>query len=495
MVRNANGAAMPQMRAKNAPLPEGFLLFKRRFYRAVLLRTCAITAAAAFTAIAVLVALWRFGGVDHAAWQWGTVPTLAALVALSLALAIQRPSEGHVARLLDARFGLGERAQTLLAFRGESGDMVALQRADTDRRLRELFPKKQSAHSVWISLCAFVLSAALLLGALLFPVKAETPGEQSNGPTGPAVEPFSLSTWQITAMENLIAEVRESDMAQAPREALVGELESLLETLRKTTTVPEMKAAVIAVIVRAGEIADEANSYDEISDMLKLSPHESVALLGEALSVPDNPMYRDHLDRIVASVTDIVAVVNFAAGIRQTLASVAIPEEDPLRISLITLAEDMELTIIYYSETVQDMLGDAISKFYQSSASALEVQYANSSTAVTVRSRLMEIFGISPSELPSTGESDTEVTPPSEQPPEGSSGAPGAGDTLYGSDDTVYYPEDNTHIEYGEKMGEFYARMQEQLESGGYSEEMKAFIVKYFEALYGKVEESAPNDN
>ena len=470
----------------NAPMPEGFEGFKRRIYRATLIRTLAVALAAGLLTLTVCICLDRFAAVAVPLSAYVALPLVAAALGAIVMLIVLRPSERHVAKTLDATFSMNERVQTMLAFRNSQEAMVSLQREDTDRKLQTIGAAALRHHSVWVCVCALVLSVALLGTSALVPVNAGGVESEQSEPAGPTEPPFRLSEWQITAMENLIAEVRESDMETAPKNATVAELENLLTALRTTNTVAQMKTSVIAVIVRAEEIAGNANSYDNLSKLMKISTCDEVVLLSEVVGTLDNPAYRTQLDEICAALTDADRATAFATGVRQSVSNAGVSESDALRTSLEQLADAVEAVATAAPENWADAMGDAFSAFYLSSSAALDVQYANSATALTVRNRLMEIFGIDPSEVPKTNVPGGIGDLPQQKPEnEGDHGAPGTGDTIYGSKDTIYYPEDNTHIEYGDKIGDFYAKVQEQLQGDNYSEEMKEVIIKYFEALYG----------
>ena len=50
--------------------------------------------------------------------------------------------------------------------------------------------------------------------------------------------------------------------------------------------------------------------------------------------------------------------------------------------------------------------------------------------------------------------------------------------------DTVYDPQTNTHVSYGEILNAYYAKVSEQLMAGGSSESLTNFINAYFSSLY-----------
>lgn len=471
-----------------AELPDGFLKFKRRIQRGVILRTVAIGLSAGLLAVTACLALVRAYELDWRVWYYVMIGVGATLLAAGIAFLVQYPANKRIAKRLDRVFDMNEKVQTMIAFRRTRGDMIAMQREDVGLRLAAIPNKRFKQHSVWVSFVAMALCVVLLTGTILIPATASDPTDEPQTPDGPVEEAFVLSEWQITAMKNLIDSVRESAMAPAPREAMALELETLLEMLRTTDTVPAMKKLVIAVIVDAAALAQKANTCDDVSETMALSPIETVAALAKAIGVPDNPMLREQLDEIRESLSaepTEQTLAAFATAIRQALANTETDADDALRISLEKLADDVDAVASTLSRAATPTLEDAFAAFYLSAGDALGTQYANSDTATMVRNKLMNIFGILPAELPQSGGQgggDTPTEPPSQ---EGQHGAPGTGETIFGSKDIIYYPDDNVHLEYGDVIFEFNAKMQEQLQGNDYSDEMKEMIIKYFDALVG----------
>ena len=471
-----------------AELPDGFVRFKRKIKRAVILRAVAIGLSAGLLAVTVSLGVVRFYELDGRAWQYVLIGLGVAVLTAGVTFLIQYPANKRIAKRLDRLFGMNEKVQTMIAFRRTRGAMIALQREDVGQRLEAIPPKRFKQHSVWISFVAMALCAVLMTGTILIPATASDPDDGPQDPVGPVEEPFALTEWQITAMHNLIDSVRASDMDPAPREAIALELEALLEMLRTTDTVPAMKKLVIGVIVDAGTIADKANSYDDISSAMALSTSESTAALGEVLSTPDNPMLREQIDDICAGLLEVSSVESlssFVTGIRRALADADVEATDALRAALEMLVNTLEVLPSARQRTAASPIEEAFAVFYLAVGDALSVQYANSDVATMVRNKLMNIFGILPSEIPQMGGnsgSDAPTQPPGQ---EGQHGAPGTGETIFGSKDIIYYPDDNVHLEYGDVIFEFNAKMQEQLQGNDYSDEMKEMIIKYFDALVG----------
>ncbi|MBQ9773747.1 MAG: hypothetical protein IJW30_03695 [Clostridia bacterium] len=486
----------------NAPMPVGFCRLKRKIYRATLVRTLACVLAAGIGASAAYLALVRLQEKQTQIGYCIAIGLGSALVALAVALLIQRPSEQRVAGVLDRRFGLQEKVQTMLAFRNSEQTMVQLQRADTDERLRSVPNRQLRQHSVWVCLVAFVLSVAMMTGALLIPTTAEeSKNEQQDDVQAPAVPSFELSDWQITALENLIAEVRASRMEEQPRAEMVSDLEQLLESLRTTETLESMKAQVIASILHAEEIADNANTHDDIYGKMRVSREKNVQMLADAVKDLKDAELNVKMDALRAKFTEATgatALSRFAGEIQRCLSNAEIPAEDALGIALDTLASRSYAIAVAWTESWSTELDDAFAACHTAMADALAQQLENSSVAQIVRLRLMEIFDIAAEEIPERGDSDLLLTDEEEDEKENteSDGAPGKGDILYGSKDVIYYPDDNTHLEYGSVFSEYFAKKEEQLRGDDYNDEMKEAINKYFEALYGAgVKEDTTEEN
>ena len=106
-----------------------------------------------------------------------------------------------------------------------------------------------------------------------------------------------------------------------------------------------------------------------------------------------------------------------------------------------------------------------------------------------VREKLAEIFGIKSSDLPSKGPNLPEPpavieTPDPDKDPNGShEGGYGKEEVIHGSNDLIYYPDEEKKVEYGKVFNEYYAEAVERLASGEISDELIKFISEYFKNL------------
>ncbi|MBR5798061.1 MAG: hypothetical protein IKY29_03815, partial [Clostridia bacterium] len=65
-------------------------------------------------------------------------------------------------------------------------------------------------------------------------------------------------------------------------------------------------------------------------------------------------------------------------------------------------------------------------------------------------------------------------------------GGKGSGEVIYGSDDAIYYPKDETHVKYGDVIDEYNGQKVTDMQERPLSDELKSFIDKYFSDLYYK---------
>ncbi|MBR5616150.1 MAG: hypothetical protein IKW66_04955, partial [Clostridia bacterium] len=140
----------------------------------------------------------------------------------------------------------------------------------------------------------------------------------------------------------------------------------------------------------------------------------------------------------------------------------------------------------------------ALTRTFESAAEkmslALSWQGINRTTTDTVNNELMSIFGIAWNELPDelkypdNEEASTEDNEYEEKEDEiyGEDGGKGSGEVIYGSDDAIYYPKDETHVKYGDVIDEYNGQKVTDMQERPLSDELKSFIDKYFSDLYYK---------
>ena len=484
----------------------GFKKFKRKIYRGVFTKSFLFSASAAFVLAAIILLLGKLNLIEDNLILALQVGGAALVLSFIVSYAVLFPGAARAARLVDEELLLGEKAQTMQAFRKERGEMVELQRRETEKLLRKLPVDWYSVKKIWVYALVFLLSFALCSFVYLMPDRVIPPEAP------PPDEPFLLSEWQEVALENLIDYVENSELQDSAKASVAQELRTLLETLRVTYTVRQMKASVIGSIVEIGTVIDKTNSYDELAAVIDESTAVGMKELAAAIGTPDEPAPAEKFDALsaifsdksVAELSTVLLGIGAEVGIILTELELA---DDPLAEALDAFSDgafDFVDAAGGYDETgaaraVEALLSSAKISF----GAALAEMGKNTEVGDYTLTRLMEIFGITEDDLPPEAEDVVPDKPQSgdgEEPPKeedenlGESGGFGSGDTVYGSDDVIYYPDEERYAAYGEVINEYYAKITEKILSGEISEELAASLEKYFASLYDGAARVDPDD-
>lgn len=410
------------------------------------------------------------------------------LIGFGLMLLILYPRNKSVAKKLDKEFSLGEKTQTMLEFIEDEADMSVIQREDTNSRLLAISPAAFKEKRLILHIIAPVLAIAILIPAILVPLKAVTP------PNANQEEPeYNATDWQKAAVIELIEYVTNSKLEDKPKEEVVASLEALLLSLDTPRPESELHAYVIGVIIDVNASIDSVNTYNEIALALLESENEYVKNLAAALGSLQSITVKQELDHIKSKITkDEISAVAGEIGAR--LSPVAIVDGDTLYPAFIKFAEDYtyisDNMSSYTDAWISNNISGAHDTIYGSISVELLCQYENDVVRKHVIKRLVEIFNIPDELIPEDvkislgtvggdyeyGEQDKDEHL--------NSGGYGNADQLFGSNDTIYDPETNTHVSYGEVLNAYYAKVKEQLLAGSASDTLAAFIDAYFSSLY-----------
>lgn len=434
------------------------------------------------------------------------------LVGLAVFLGLHT-SDRTLARRLDEQNDLKEKTQTMLAYQKEDGALYELQRMDADAALAGLSRKGLRARGLWICILAFVLGAAVFIGAAAY-----TPAEDPPPPPVPDKE-FAITELQIAAMEELIAYVQASEMASPYRETVASTLTKLLADLRLATTEPQRDAALTPAIETIYEQTGCSSAALELMEALWKSESDGAKRLAEALNYYDWHSASEWEDfsanlanvraTLITSGTDTerqILLTKLASQIQAALSAEEIDQNDPLAVTLSRLASANETnpngTHIYGLSTLSAMtatLGDVDTQreldatFTALGAElfrALSQHAASTGTGEYAMKRLSELFGCThPAfERPQFYDVSTDEPNTDSGSEGGGVGAIGGG-AVYGSDDTVFDPYTGTYVEYGTILDKYYALMFGKLQDGDYTDEEKEALEKYFDILYGGFDE------
>jgi hypothetical protein len=298
---------------------------------------------------------------------------------------------------------------------------------------------------------------------------------------------FAITPWQTQALKDLIEKVKTSDMEEEPKEATVKQLESLLIKLGSIKKEPAMKEAVITCIEGIHKAVSEHNTYDTLAQVMFKSPADSVQDLGGAVNSLQALLVGDWMknaqEQLLAGELTPSAL---AAGITQALTLSGISPENEVHIAL--LAFTVELAAL--TELSEDTLAPVMAAAEQSLNAALFLQATNEEVEDDTIYSLLSIFGMKASEVPEhifndpddpRGEDDYDEQDDLDHI---NSGGLGPGTMIYGSNDTIYDPNSEAYVTYGEVLKDYYARITELLVDGNLPPELEDALNDYFAILF-----------
>ena len=409
----------------------------------------------------------------------------ALFVSVIPVLLLVLKSKKALAKSVDEEFGLSEGVRTGVANLGGDSLMVLAQREAVDNKLSAISIPYFSIKSFWIFLLVLVIGVGMLVSAMVHPgvMPPEIEEEQPEAPP-PAVD---VSDFRILQLKNLIEVVESSYLSDSPKAEVLEELEGLLDEMEKANGAGILKSRVVETIINVDAIVSGYNSFVKIKDVL-IGGSEEISMLGEAVGTLTMPMTKvgtAELQKRFSEDSAAEFIPVFKNRLSERLASSGVSETDALYSALIKFAESMAEA----GESADgfEMAKDrAFSNLVASVRASLNQQYINQSVGQTVIETLAGIFGLSESDLPELdiNESGKYEEEEKEEEDKGGDGGLGTGDTLYGSDDMIYFPEEDRYVTYGEAIDIYYARVSEMIANGQIPEDMRKHIEDYFAALY-----------
>ena len=463
-----------------------FLKFKRKMRLGAVLRSLSFGLGLGVLVAASLLLLSKLEFLSRSsAFCWLTGAAVA-LVATGASLILTLPTDKKLARRIDQKLALGEKVQTMVEFQGDGGVMVLLQKNDTEEILRNTPYKRIRGKHLWLHTLLPILACAAMVTTLLIPVGAfETPDV--------LVDPaYSMTAWQEQALKDLIKQVETSDMEPVPKEKVVAELQTLLGKIKSINKESEMKTVVISTIRNIDKAMEGYDTYQAVSERLLESPREDVREIGKYIGTLNAGALNEVLKQLKETLPNPTAISDFAAALDESTTGMQVGANDGFFVTLELFRKSLE-----QASAIED--GEARAQAVEKAALdasltfnvTLLCQYANRRVKNNTVHRLMEIFGISESELPeellpekgSSGEFDGSFDD-GEDDEQNNTGGIGSGDMIYASNDTIYYPDDNVYTEYGNVINEYYARVAEKIVDGNISDEMKEILSDYFAILF-----------
>ena len=473
-------------------MSKGFLKFWRRMLFASLWRSVLPGVSLALGTFAVLFLLYKRMLLSLSPLLCASVALGAGLVLGAILFTCLFPYKKRLARKLDRELHMREGVQTMLAYADRQDTMMQLQREQTDQKLCATPAKRLKIRHFGTCVVCFLLAIGMSVTAFAIPAKQPEPEP------APVETPFELGEWESIALQNLIEEVRASTMSEGAKTQTVASLESLLEALRTTKTQSRMKTLVVNTVVSVRGFVNEVVTLRAIAPILGASGSSYTKQLERALAKQDSAEFKQALDAIAVELgaddAFDVAIHVMSDEIKMALRNSGASEQDMLHVELDRLANTLasvveklpDYTLTWGKMQVNDAFGTA----HVQISKALSQQRYDAEMGAYVEARLLEIFGLSASDLPA-GESGTEQGPQTpgqydddDDDQSVSDGGMGSGELIVGSQDVIYDPGKDDYVKYSEVIDIYNAIFLESKIDGLLSDEMAELIEAYFTALF-----------
>lgn len=506
-------------------MSNNFIKFKGKLLKIRVMKSLLLGAACGFCAGGVWLMLSRLAIIPFEPITALLVGGFLLLLGVGVGWLVFRTTDISLAKKLDADFALHEKTQTMVAYKDGDSEMLLLQRQDTEEALSEIPLSRFKDKLFFIYPIVAALGAAVLISAFLVP-------DMRNYEPPEYVKPFAISEFQIAGIEELIKYTESSKANEDLREAVVDELESLLDELKAVDTEPEMQAALAESMAILCDLAYDASSMTEIATSLWSSGDKTVKEIAKTINTSDwrEPEWgafaegfaqlrllfnhqseggAEGDEEIMLSETRWL-LENTALKLNMELSMSQIDEGDPLYDVIIRFAggelDDGGDKVYGLGGVAEKMANgsyaDGMSELDRTFNAMADDIYAvlaaqkNDTNAVEyVMTRLSELFFVPlprferPS-LTEHGDGGTESDDNDKDGP--SDGGMGEGE-VFGSKDLILNPETGEYVEYGTIIDEYYAVMYEKIQNGVYTEEQAEIIKNYFAILYGGMENEEGN--
>ena len=267
-----------------------FLKFKERQQRLRLIKSLAIGGAFGIGLGGLCLILAKLDLLGFA--PIFSLPIALVIFAAAGALAYRALAQSDIALAseLDARFDLKEKVQTMVAFDGEGGDMLALQRDDAECSLSQISPDQLKIEKIWIYITALSAALAILIGGIITP----NIWKRNQNP------PYKLTEYQEAGIKELINYVNSSEMEEQYRAKISAELTDLLSDLKGVDNEKAMRAELAESMALICAITYDSSNSAEILNTLWGTSDRYLRYLAKWLDTSSSYDEGDFAERLVA---------------------------------------------------------------------------------------------------------------------------------------------------------------------------------------------------
>lgn len=523
---------------------EGFKRFKRLYLIDTIVKALVTCISVSLLIIATFLIVIDKGVIDFQALSATLIGVGSGLLLGLVVFILSFKRDKRLARLLDEKLGLNEKAQTMFAFREDSGGLKEIQRESTRILLDNTKVKLSSLLKVWLVLALVLILAVSYFVVSLVMYSQEKPiddgGEKpieddtSKPEEKPNEQPSEEEKFEPTdhhkkELEQLIKYVSESALDETAKAAVIKELNDLLGMLDTFGTDSAMKEYVTGVIVSVNQAVNQVNNTYAFYQAAKDLGNKTLEKINRAFYYKDLESLESELDTFYNSLIfasenelrpkdDIEAIKDEIDALKNALATAlensGLTSDDPLWILMNELVTVFN-TILEKSKSVSNIRsrldpiintniregftvevknedGEVISQtYYIGLRQLVPTEKTNEDVRSYTITELSRIFGIDLSELGGTnvGGGEDYGEPDTQLPESNNGGSYGDGSTNFPSNDKVINPDsteidiDKIQVEYGEIISKYMTEIKNKIEKGEYSEELALILNEYFKLL------------
>lgn len=449
---------------------------------------------------------------------------LLAVTAASFFLLKQ--SAKSIAMRLDREHNLSEKVQTMLAFKDVQSPMTYLQRRDANAAVASVKNTLLGIRRLWIYILCFVIGVSACVVSFFFnPV----PDDDGNEP--PPEIPFAVTELQLTALEDLIAYVGDSEMQEPYKAAVLLAVTTLYDEIGVATTMTQRDAAIAKAMDEIFKQTDLSSAAVEIMNALWGTNATAARRLAKLLNYYDLPKsnewdrfeelaedFRESFVHADAALDDADeqqlindtrnVMLTLSMGIGSSIKTAGLAESDPLHTVLTRLAsaneQNADGTRIYgmtvlveyiamngYAKAQRE-LDATVTALKPDIYKAITYHSANTGTGEYAMSTIASIFDVEAPDFKRPELRDLSSGSTGDGESGGGGGAIGGGPS-YGSDDEVYDPIENKFVEYGTILEKYRRIMFGKVDGGKYTDEERKALEEYFAILYGGFDDKNEN--
>ena len=480
-----------------------FEKLKKGYFTIALIKTLAILVTAMLLTVGGIVVGTKLAEVEFSMIYAILIGVGVGLISGGLAFLCLHKKAKALAKRLDNEYELHEKVQTMLEYQDSGKEMMLLQRQNAETQLKAKTGGKAKLGKIWINAVSVALAFGVFLTGVVLPATQNTD-------TANAEERYTFSNWQYSSMQELIAYVDESPMhanlkptTKAELVRLLGEVcvydettQEVTTDLTKTETLEKVKESIEYL----DDLVEGYNTYKALYNSLTTTNSALVVDFANTLRLlevgePMSDLREKMEDEEEGDRSKVLVVVEgFVDEVNACFSLVEVPATDELATAsknfmtaLKTAANKTTTGTAEQKYMAQQVALDSAFELNKGALDASLVQQAENRTSFDyIIAELVKIFEIS-NPPPTGGESLASINlTDDDMSMEESGGAAGEGGIIFGSNEKVYYPDEQKQVEYGDIFIEYDGKKDEVLkEQNVEDEKLKEIIEKYVDLLYG----------